>query len=1042
MLSELCVRRPVFATMLVASLVVLGIFSFRELGVDLFPKADPATVNVQLQLPGASPDEMVTSVVMPMENAISGIAGIDQLMANISAGGKANITVRFVLERDLDDAANSVREKVAGAMRNVPPEVLPPVIQKADPDAEPIMTIVLASHAMTLRALTEVADKQVKRALESVDGVGDVTLHGGRAREIHLVIDIEKLNARGLSIDQVRDAVEKENVEIPGGTIEQGKWEVGLRTLGRIDATDQFNNIIIATVDNVPVRLADIGYTEDAVQKTLNALFLEDGSPAVQLDIRRASGENTIKVIDGVKARLASVKQGLPAGVSLTLTGDDSRFINASISSLEEHLVWGSLLAAVVVMFFIRNMRAVFISALAIPASIIATFTLMRGMSFTLNNMTLLGLTLAVGIVIDDAIVVLENIFRYIEEKHCSPFEAAIQGTREVALPVMATTLSLVVIFLPVAFMTGYARRFIYPFGWTMAFAILVSMVVSFTLTPMLSARVLKPADAERDLKTKDTGIFHWIDRVYYASLSWSLAHPLTVLAITALVLASTIPLNGMVGRTFIPPEDMGEFTAHLDTPQGTSLEGTQAIAEEVVKEVKGIKGVNKVLYLAGAERGNHFHIFFYLKPADERQETQQQVIGQVRKILARHPGLSPIIMSRNPLGGGGGGGGNFAIQASLLGPDVNKLYDYSQQLLFKAKELPSVVDAKSSFNNASPEVHVAVDRARAADLGVRISTIGSALRLMVAGDDEISTYRDGAEQYPVKIRVLETQRRDMESIGKLTVPSLNGPVRIDNVAHMIRDFGPSNMRRLNRQFSIDVQGDLAAGHGLDEAANEMRRLMADLHMPPGYSYRMNGQVQILDETTANLILAIGLASIFVYIVLAAQFESFVQPIIIMLVLPVSVPFALFTIWATGRTLNLWSALGILLLFGIVKKNSILQVDYTNVLRARGVPMHEAIVEACRTRLRPILMTTSAIIAGLIPTALGIGIGGSQRSAIAMTIIGGQGLCLFLTLLLVPVAYVQFDALEQAFVSGKAKAWLSRVSAATLKRNRPAPEAR
>ena len=1038
MLSELCVRRPVFATMLVASLVVLGIFSFRDLGVDLFPKADPATVSVRLQLPGASPDEMTTAVVMPMENALSGIAGIDQLTANVSAGGSANITVRFVLERDLDDAANNVREKVAGAMRNVPPEVLPPIIQKADPDAEAIMSIVLASKTMTLRALTEIADKQVKRGIESVDGVGDVSMNGGRAREIHVVVDIEKLNARGLSIDQVRDAIQKENVEIPGGTLEQGAWEVGLRTLGRIDATSQFDNIIVATVDNVPVRIADIGYTEDSVQKTNSALFLDDGSPAVQLDIRRASGENTIKVTEAVKARLQPIRRTLPAGVSLTLSTDDSRFIYASISSLEEHLVWGSLLASVVVMFFIRNLRAVLISALAIPASIVATFTLMRGMDFTLNNMTLLALTLAVGIVIDDAIVVLENIFRYIEEKHCSPFEAAIQGTREVALPVMATTLSLVVIFLPVAFMTGYARRFIYPFGWTMAFAIIVSMIVSFTLTPMLSARFLKPADAERDQQTKDRGFFHWIDQAYSRSLEWALAHPLTILGITVVVLALTIPLNNMVGRTFIPGEDMGEFTAHVDTPQGTSFEGTQAIAQQVVDEIRGQEGVARVAYLAGAERGNHFHIMFYLHPADERDVSQDVIIARIRRILAAHPGYAPIISARNPLGGGGGGGGNFAIQASLLGPDIGKLYDYSQQILEKGKHTPSLVDARTDYSNASPEVQVAVDRARAADLGVRMATVGSTLRLMVAGDDEISSYREAGEQYPVKIRVLEDQRRDIDTVGKLTVASTTGqPVRIDSIAHLNRGFGPTRITRTNRQFSISFSADVAPGHALDEASNDVRALIADLHMPPGYGARMQGQTRNLDETTDNLIMAIALASIFVYMVLAAQFESFVQPIIIMVVLPLSVPFALFTIWATGRTLNLWSALGILLLFGIVKKNSILQVDYTNILRARGVPLRDAIEQACLTRLRPILMTTLAIIAGLLPTALGIGIGGAQRSAIAITIVGGQSLCLFLTLLLVPAAYLKFDALEQSFINRQMSSWLRRLRPTF---NRPTPQ--
>jgi len=591
-----------------------------------------------------------------------------------------------------------------------------------------------------------------------------------------------------------------------------------------------------------------------------------------------------------------------------------------------------------------------------------------------------------------------------------------------------------------VAFMTGYARRFIYPFGWTMAFAILVSMLVSFTLTPMLSSRFLKLADAEKDLRTKDRGFFHWIDGAYARSLNWALAHPLAILGVTVLVLGLTIPLNRMIGRTFIPAEDMGEFTAHVDTPQGTSLEGTREIAEQVVKEIGGQDGVARVTYLAGADRVNHFHIFFYLKPSDERDITQEEVMTRVRRVLARHPGLAPAISPKNPLGGGNG---NFAIQATLQGPDMNKLYDYAQRLLLNAQKLPSLVDAKSNYSNASPEVHISVDRARAADLGVRISDIGSALRLMVAGDDEISSFRDGAEQYPVKIRVLESQRDDVAAIGKLTVPSsTSGQVRVDNIAQMIRGFGPTQLRRLNRQFAIEVQADLAPGHALDEGSADMRRLMTELNLPPGYSFSMRGQTQYLDETTANLLLAIGLASIFVYIVLAAQFESFVQPIIIMLVLPVSVPFALFTIWVTGRTLNLWSALGILLLFGIVKKNSILQVDYTNVLRRRGVPMHEAIVEACRTRLRPILMTTSAIIAGLLPTAFGLGIGGNQRSAIAMTIIGGQGLCLFLTLLLVPVAYVQFETLEQALIGGKAKAWLARLAAATFRRPPPQPQAR
>jgi len=1036
MLSELCVRRPVFATMLVMLLVVLGIFSFRDLGVDLFPKADPAVVSVSLLLPGASPDEMATSVVEPMEEALSSISGIDEMSSQRIQEGKAQISVKFVLERDINDAANDVREKVASAMKYVPPQILPPVITKVDPDSDPIMSVVLSSDGMSLRTLTEIADKQVKRAIETANGVGEVTLGGGRAREVHVVVDIEKLNAYGLSLDDVREAVVNENVEIPGGTVEQGKSQLLLRTLGRIDATDQFNNIVVSTKSGTPIRVSDIGYAEDSSERPVSGVWL-DGAPAVVLDIKRAMGENTVQVIEGVKARLASVRRSLPAAVKLTVTRDDSKFIYASVAALEEHLIWGSLFAAIIVMFFIRNIRAVIIAALAIPASIISAFTLMRAMDFTLNNMTLLAITLAVGIVIDDAIVVLENIFRYIEEKNLSPFDAAIQGTREVALPVMATTLSLVVIFMPNAFMTGYARRFINPFGWTMAFAIMVSMLVSFTLTPMLSSRFLKLSDAAADHKTKERGFFHWLDNWYHGWVVWALDHSGVIIAVSVVAFVLTFPLNRMVGREFVPNEDMGEWTIHIDTPEGTSLEGSSEIANRLMKELSGIEGVAQIEPMI-TERPTHIHLQGQALPYDERKVTSDEIITEMRRRLAAHPAMKPSISVRNPLGGGEGGGG-FPINANLLGPDLSRLADYSLKALAAMQKMPSLTDQKISLNISNPEIHVAVDRRRAADLGVRMATVGNTLRLAVAGDDEISTYREESEQYPVKIRVLENQRRDIEAIGKLTVPSLNGPVRIDNIARLDRGLGPSALQRFNRQYSVGIYADVAKGHALDQAAADVRKMFAELNLPADMTVKMSGQTKILDETTQNLIMAIGLAMIFVYMVLAAQFESFIQPIVIMLVIPLAMPFALLTLWITHRNLNLWSALGVLLLLGIVKKNSILQVDYANVLRAKGMPMREAIVEACRTRLRPILMTTAAIVAGLIPTSLGLGIGGTGRAAIAITIIGGQTLCLFLTLLLVPVAYVKFDALEHSVTNQRLKTWTTSLRAATVGRLRPAP---
>jgi HAE1 family hydrophobic/amphiphilic exporter-1 len=1021
--------------MLVMSLVVLGVFSFNSLGVELFPRADPATVNVSLSLPGASPDEMATSVVEPMEETLSSLSGIDEMQSQRISEGKAQITIKFVLERDINDAANDVREKVSSAMKSVPPQLLPPVITKVDPDSDPVMSIVVSSDAMSLRTLTEIADKQVRRAIATVNGVGEVNLGGGRAREIHVVVDLEKLNAYSLSLGQVRDAVVNENIEIPGGTVEQGKAELLLRTLGRIDATADFNNIVVATKGGTPIRVSDIGYAEDTTERPTQAVWLND-QQAIILDVRRAMGENTISVIEGVKKKLESVQRTLPTAVAVTITRDDSKFIYSSVAALEEHLVWGSLFAAVVVMFFIRNIRAVIIAALAIPASIIATFTLMRAMDFTLNNMTLLGITLAVGIVIDDAIVVLENIFRYIEEKNCTPYEAAIQGTREVTLAVMATTLSLVVIFLPVAFMTGYARRYINPFGWTMAFAIMVSMLVSFTLTPMLSSRFLRISDGAADHKTKERGLFHWLDVTYTRQVVWALDHPGVIIGVCVIAFLLTFPLNRMVGRTFVPNEDMGEWTVHIDTPEGMSLEGSSEIAKRLVTELSGIPGVAQ-LEPTITERPTHIHLLGFALPYEQRKETQDQIITEFRHRLAAHPGYKPTISIRNPIGGGESGG--FPIVVNLLGPDLPRLADYSMRVLVKAQQMPGLLAPKISLNISNPEVHVAVDRKRAADLGVRMATVGNTLRLAVAGDDEISNYREGSEQYPVKIRVLENQRNDINAIGKLTVPSASGmPVRIDNIAKLERGVGPSALQRYNRQFSVGMYADLAPGYALDGAAADVRKMLTDLKLPPDMSFKLSGQSKILDETTANLIMAIGLAMIFVYMVLAAQFESFVQPVVIMLALPLSIPFALFTLWATGRTLNLWSALGVLLLLGIVKKNAILQVDYANVLRAQGLTVRDAIIEACRTRLRPILMTTSAIIAGLIPTALGLGIGGQGRAAIAITVIGGQTMCLFLTLLLVPVAYVKLDALEQAIVSDGMKNWLGKVNAATFGRLRPA----
>src|SRR5919197_1167523 len=562
--ASFCVRRPAFTTMLFMLFVVTGIFSFRDLSVDLLPKADPATVQVSIDLPGASPEELNSSVVEPTEQSLSSIAGIDEMNARI-VEGNARIILKFVLERDINDAAQDVREKVAQAIKDLPPEVEPPIITKVDPDTDPVLSLSL-SGPLGIRALTEIADKQIRRGIETVDGVGEVTISGGRAREIHIVLDVEKLNAHGLTVDAVRDAIVSENVEIPGGRIQQGDAELTLRTLGRLESSEQFANVVVATVAGTPIRLRDVADIEDTTEEARTSAFF-DGQRTIVMDVRRQSGQNTVQVVEAVRDKLAQLQRALPPEVKVTVTRDDSNFIHASISSLEEHLIFGSLLASLVVMAFIRNLRVVLVASLAIPASIVASVALVRAAGFTLNSLTLPALTLAVGIVIDDAIVVLENIYRHMEQEGTPPFQAAIDGTREVTLAVVATSISLIVIFLPVAFMPGYTQRFIYPFGFTMAFAVMVSLLVSLTLTPMLSARILR---TDGRIHRHGEGFFGKVDAGYRRCLDWSLDHRALIVAVSVLVFASTFVLTGLVGRSFLPNEDQGEFQLIVDAPEGT----------------------------------------------------------------------------------------------------------------------------------------------------------------------------------------------------------------------------------------------------------------------------------------------------------------------------------------------------------------------------------------------------------------------------------------------------------------------------------------
>ncbi len=1013
-LSEICVNRPVFAFMLIMFMVVMGVFSFMDLGVDLFPMSDPATVMVRLRLPGASPEEIVSQVVLPVEEAVAAVSGIEELRAMVSEGS-ANIMVTFILEREIGSAVEDVREKVSGAMRRLPPNILPPVVQKAEMDREPVMVLAVGGDR-PIRELTEIADKQIRRAIETVDGVAQIDLSGTRARQINIFLDMNKLNGYTMTAQEVEHAVRTENVEMPGGRIIRGMSELGVRTMGRVESIADFNDIIIKNVSGSAVRIRDIGRVEDSMAEKRNFAFLRE-KPAVVMEVQRQTGMNTVKVVDSVMARLNAVRSQLPPGVQLEVIKEQASYIRNSVTALEEHLIIGSLLASIIVYLFIRDWRTVLISSLAIPTSIITTFTLLKVMDFTLNSMTLLALTLAVGIVIDDAIIVLENIYRFLEEKDLPPKQAAILATEEIALAVIATTLSLVIIFIPIAFMTGYARKFLNQFGWTMAISIMVSMLVAFTVTPAISARLLKRKKPGKTGGAASHAAHNaWFERLYGRVLDWSLNHRWVIVAVCLLTFSSTYFLNDMVKRDWMPQEDQSELGLFVELPEGSSLQSTEAVSREMAKRIEKVRGVILVVPKSAGFVDRVTMAFFtiLLAPQDKREDIETMA-QKVRESIREYAHLRPRISFPNVLGGRD----SFApIRAMLLGPDINKLVSLSKAAVLEMQKQPSLTDVKANLNLNNPELQIAIDRPLASDLGVRVADVAGAVRLLMSGDDQISTFKEESEQYPVMMRLMPGQRDDPEVLSRLLVPSAKlGLIRLDSVAKLERGLGPSRIDRQNRQFAVGIYGNVTQGHGLQEAAAAAQASIDGVGLPTGYRMLFSGQVKVLEETTKNMILAIGLASIFMYMVLAAQFESLIHPFIILLTLPLSIPFALLSLWGTGRSLNLFSALGVLLLLGIVKKNGILQIDYMNQLRQRGYPLRQAIFEGNMVRLRPILMTTLSIIAGLLPTAFGTGVGASQRSAIAITIIGGQSLCLVLTLLLVPVTYSYVET---------SRAWLSR----------------
>ena len=970
-LSEICIRRPVFTWVLVGIPVVLGIVSYYSLGVDLFPKVDLSAVTISARLAGASAEEIETTVTKLIEEAVNQVSGIEDLRST-TREGMATIAIQFQLSKNGDVAAQEVRDKISSILNQLPQGMEPPVINRFDLDAAPIMTIGVSGRR-DVREVTEIAKRQIQEQLQTVSGVGAVFLSGARTRAINVIVNTEKLASYELSVEDVRIALQTQNIEVPGGIVNQGSRELVLRTLGRMQTSDQFNELIVANREGHAIRIRDVGRAEDSIEEP-RGLSRLDGLNAVSLFVQRQSGTNTVAISDAVQVRLARIKQALPADIKVELIQDQARFIRESMAEVNFHLLLAAVLVSATILLFIRDWRTTVIATLAIPTSIIPTFLFMHYMGFTLNNITMLALILAIGIVIDDAVVVHENIFRHMEEFGKDAFTASRDGTREIALAVLATSLSLVVIFVPVAFMGGIVGRFFSSFGLTVAFAVVMSLFVSFTLTPMLCAHFLKLEPSESGhVQSKGGFVYRTIDVLYGRVLAWSLKHRFITMFISLLAFLSTIPIVMNLGINLVPRDDQSEFQVTYITPEGYTLDR--------------------------------------IKELEEREYTQFEVQERARTILKEYPDLRTAVSDVSAIGGNGQDSRTF--QVSIQGPDIDKLGKYSSEFIDRLRAIPGLVDVDSTLSLRKPEVQVAIDRDRASDLGIPVQTIANSLNVLVGGQI-VSRYKEGTEQYDVWLRADQPFRATPQSLESLTVPSPTaGQVRLSSLATVTEARGPSQIDRFNRQRTVTLLAH-PDKVSLNEAIQKARVIAKDLNMPPEYEVTFGGQAKMLGETGYYFMVALGLSVLFMYLILAAQFESWLNPVSILAALPVTIPFGLLSLLMFRTPMDLYAMFGLFMLIGIVKKNGILQVDKTNELRASGMERTAAILEANHTRLRPILMTTVMLIAAMVPIALGRGPGAGARASMAKVIIGGQSLSLLLALLVTPVTYAIIDSVGQS----------------------------
>jgi len=1004
-LSDVSIKRPVFATMIIAAIVVFGVVLYTRLNVAMFPEVNFPVVTVSVIYPGASPETMEMQVTDLIEEAVNSLSGIRSLRS-VSLESVSQVFVEFDLDIEAATAAQEIRDRISTVQQKLPDGAELPNVQKLDLGAAPVMQLAL-SGGRDQAFLLRYAEDKLKPQLERIRGVGQVDVIGGRDREMHVWVSPESLRSYGLTVHEVVGALQSQSLDLPGGRVERGGRELVVRTNAQARSAEEMSNLAIATRQGAVIKLRDVARVEDGFEEARSKASV-DGKPAVALILRKQSDGNTVLVADLVKQELPRLRAAAGADVRLEVLVDNSREIRGSIETVQLDLFLGAGLAILIIFLFLRDPRATMISALALPTSVIGTFGFVKVMGFTLNLMTTLALSLSIGILIDDAIVVIENIVRRRTALHESPMEAAQRGTAEIGLAVLATTLSIVAVFVPVAFMQGLLGQFFYEFGLTVAFAVLLSLFVSFTLTPMLSSRFLRDHHGPaRGLSRLIERVLDGIDALYRRTIRWAIAHRVVTLggAVGALVL--TLAAAPMMGFEFMPIEDVGQFSVKIELPSGTPLEETATRAEAMATKLRTVPGFASTFVTVGGgvqERVDLAEIVVTLAPKEERSFHQTAAMAHTRSLFANEPNL---LLSVEQLQAIGGGGRQAPVQIDLLGGDLEKVARVAQGIAAELRGRKGFVDVDTSYRAGKPELRVDVDRARAADLGITSAQIATTVRALVAGEVASQVEHEG-QRYDVRVQ-LPIESRQVAAAG--AVPQLRGAagqlVDLTTVAQLVEDSGPSQIERLSRQRKVTLYANLD-GKVLGDAMNELNELVKQ-KITPDVQLEVGGDAKFLQESMESMLLALFLAVICVYMILAAQFESFAHPLTIMSSLPFSLIGAFGLLIALGMSMSIFGMIGLIMLMGLVTKNGILLVDFANQRRAAGDSVELALETAGATRLRPILMTTAAMIFGMLPVALGHGEGGEGRAPMGATVIGGLITSTALTVVVVPVIYLLVD---------------------------------